>query len=217
MKNYCLLLLLLGAFFSANAQKKKQTKEIPLGKNYIELGLNLTGAIQTFVHNRTDSVYSDPYALTFKYIKGKGALRLGFGYSFNSTKNITLVQARIEGLNRLDTRVGLEYQYPIGDRWRLYAGADVLYGTVKGTGQYNEGDLGKTVIVDVSETTLGGGPVLGVQFHLNRRISFLTEAAFYGMHQKEQKTYRNTGAIETRNAYIFPPGVPRSITVVARF
>ncbi len=221
MKNSILLFILVSVSFVANAQKKKQEKDLPLRKNYLEVGLNITGAIQTFVQNRTDSIYSDPYALTLKYVKNRGAFRFGFGYSFNSTKNITLFQARVRGLNRLDIRAGLEYQYPINNHWRIYAGADFLYGSINDSGVTNEGDIDKTLITDIDEKSIGAGPILGIQYNLNKRISFQTEATFYGINTKETRTYRFANGTETppetRNAFIFPPGIPRSIAIIVRF
>jgi hypothetical protein len=220
MKNYCFLLLLFGTL-SVQAQKNKgDASAAPAKKNYLELGVNVSGAVQAFVRNNTDSIVSDPYALSLKFVTHKFGIRLGAGYSLKSSKYITLLQARVEELARLDLRAGFDYQRPINEHWRIYYGADVLFGTVKGGDQYSEG---KDVIkVDIDEKMFGAGPILGIQYHVNRHISFQTEAAFYYMQINSNKKYTYVSKPdltkeEPTTTYLFPPGIPRSLSVIIRF
>jgi hypothetical protein len=225
MKNSSLIISCLAFLFSMPllAQKKKSTKETILKKNYVEAGFNLTGAIQTFVRNRTDSIYTDPYALSLKIINDKMAYRFGLGYSFRTSEDITLIQARVNNLNRFDIRAGIERQLVLGEHWRIYAGADILWGLVDGKNQFAEGNPnGEIITVKVNEHLLGGGPILGIQYHLNSRISFLTEASLYGMRINTEKIYSTNLkpdpiGIERSSRNVFPPGMPRSIVVVVRF
>lgn len=225
MKNFLFIpILLLCITTSGFAQKKKSNKEKPFDqKNYVELGLNLTGAIQTFVRNRTDSIYTDPYALSMKLVNNKMAYRFGFGYSFRTTKDITLIQARVNNLSRFDIRAGIERRFPIGEHWRIYAGADVLWGLVDGKNQFGEGNPnGEIITVKVSENMIGAGPFVGIQYQLNSRISFLTEATLYGMRITTEKTYATNLkpepiGVEKSSRNVFPPGMPRSIVIVYRF
>jgi hypothetical protein len=221
MKNYFLLFLLLWTY-AAQAQKSKADKSPKAAqKTYLELGLNVTGAIQSFVRNNTDSIYSDPYALSLKFVTHKFGLRLGAGFSTRSSKYITLLQARVDNLERVDLRAGLDYQHPINEHWRVYYGADVLYGTVNGFQQFNDGSK-DILTVDVKEKMVGVGPILGVQYHLNKRISFQTEAAFYFLQTNTTKAYTNSSLTnnplpEKTSRYDFPPGIPRSLSVIVRF
>lgn len=225
MKNFLFIPILLLCFTTnVLAQKKKLIKDKPFDKkNYVELGLNLTGAIQTFVRNRTDSVYTDPYALSFKKVNGAIGYRLGLGYSFRTTKDITLIQARVNNLTRFDVRGGIERRFPIGEHWRIYAGADVLWGLVDGKNQFGEGNPnGEIITVKVSENMIGAGPFVGIQYQLNSRISFLTEASLYGMQINTKKIYSSNLkqeilGTEKSDRFVFPPGMPRSIVIVYRF
>lgn len=225
MKNFLIIpILLLCVSTSLLAQKKKANKDKPFDKeNYVELGLNLTGAIQTFVQNRTDSIYTDPYALSMKLVRNKMAYRFGAGYSFRTSKDITLIQARVSNLNRFDIRAGIEHQISLGERWRVYAGADVLWGLVDGKNQFGEGNPnGEIITVKVNENLIGAGPLVGVQFNINSRVSLLTEATLYGMKINTEKEYSSNLkqeliGKESSSRVVIPPGMPRSIVVVVRF
>ncbi|MFZ4542631.1 MAG: hypothetical protein ACOYOA_01175 [Saprospiraceae bacterium] len=202
------------------AQKKQIKKDDFQKINYLEIGVNISGAIGTFVQNRTDSIYSDPYAIVAKYVNHNFGVRLGVGYALNSVKEINAIQARVDGLKRLDVRGGLDYQHKINKHWRLHYGADVLFGSIRGKKQFSEGD--NIYQIRITEKMIGLGPILGIQFHLTPRISLQTEAALYAMSTITMKEYYNSARPDLKftdkvTQLRFPPGIPRSIAVIVRF
>ena len=219
MKNYFIFVLMLGTL-TAQAQKNKFKKTKLLeAKNYVEVGLNLTGAIQAFVHNQTDSIFSDPYALSLKFVTHKFGIRLGAGYSYKTIKELTLVQASVNEINRLDMRAGFDYQHPINERWRMYYGVDVLWGKSKQRLETSEGQ--SITIRNRNENLIGGGPLFGLQFHLNSRISFQTEASLYVLKSVGRSVYTNSNDPKFNvdlpiDKISLPLGVPRSIAVIIR-
>jgi hypothetical protein len=218
MKNYFLFILLFGTL-AAQAQKSKLKRNPLEAKNYVEVGLNLTGAIQAFVHNQTDSIFADPYALSLKLVSHKFGIRFGAGYSYKTIKELTLVQASVNEIHRLDLRAGFDYQQPITERWRMYYGLDVLYGKSK---QRLETSEGKSVTIrNRNENLIGGGPLFGLQFHLNKRISFQTEASLYVVKSVGRSIYTNSADPKFNadlpiDKFSLPLGVPRSISVIIR-
>ncbi len=218
MKNSILFILMLGAC-TAQAQKSKLKRNPLEAKNYLEVGLNLTGAIEAFVRNQTDSIFSDPYALSLKFVTHKFGLRLGAGYSYKTIKEITLVQASVDEVNRLDLRAGFDYQHPINDHWRMYYGLDVLYGKAKQRLETSEGQ--SITIRNRNENLIGGGPLFGLQYHLNSRISFQTEASLYILKSAGTSIYTSSlnPALNVErpiDKVTLPLGVPRSISVIIR-
>lgn len=219
IKKACIFLLFFLPLL-VNAQKRQVKKQITRNKNFTELGLNVSGAVGTFLQNRTDSVYSDPYAILLKYVRNRVGVRFAAGYSFNTIKQINAIQARVDGLHRLDWRLGVDYFHNINEHWRLYYGADFLMGSVNGNKQFSEGD--NIYRVDIKENMRGAGPILGIQYHLTPKISLQTEAALYLMGSNTRKTYFNNARpdlVYKENEELFRvlPGIPRSIALVVRF
>lgn len=213
----CLLIFLP---LMLQAQKRTVKKQSIQKQNHIEIGLNVSGAVSTFVHNRTDSTYNDPYAILFKYVRKRVGIRMAAGYSFNTVKEINAIQARVDGLHRVDWRGGIDYLHDLNEHWRLYYGADLLLGSVRGNKQFSEGD--NVYKVSVKENLMGFGPLIGIQYHITPKISLQTEAAFYLMQSNTTKTYYNNakpGEIYTDNTEQIRvlPGIPRSVAIIVRF
>jgi hypothetical protein len=212
-------ILLIFLPLMAMAQKKQAKKRSTLKQNYTELGLNLSGAIGTFVQNRTDSTYNDPYAILVRYVRNRLGFRMAAGYSFNTVKEVNAIQARVNGLQRIDWRVGMDYRNDISDHWRLYYGADFLLGSVHGNKQFSEGD--NVYKISIKEKMLGFGPLLGIQYRITPKISLQTEAAFYLMGINTLKKYYDDAKpdiIYTDNSKRIRalPGIPQSIALIVR-
>lgn len=221
MKSNYFLILLLCVSTGVFAQKSKRKTDKKEKSSYIELGVNISAAVKTFVQNRTDSLNFDPYSINFKAVGSGGlGLRLGAGYTFRGVKDVTLIQARATSLQRLDLRAGVEKQVKIDDRWKMYCGIDFLYGKETGSDEFSEG--GNIYGVEFDENKIGAGPIFGIQYRLTKRVSFQTEAALYAVNIRSKKTYVNSANpglkdSETYDSWNFPPGIPRSIAVIIRF
>ena len=232
MKNLFLIAFLYCSTNAAYAQtevenkksKSKEKKEIVAKTNYLELGINLTGAIASAGFHFADNFLSaDPYFLHLKFITHKFGIRAGFGTSIYSKKKLDDIDnlGRIDAVYRTDFRVGLDYQTPIDEHWRLYYGVDVL----KGFGNRQNDFLKDGVLAynNYTDGTTGVGPILGIQYHLNKRISFQTEASVYFTYNtaRQSVTYSNLPNLPpyrtSKSEWKMPIGVPHSLFVIVRF
>ncbi len=224
-----ILLLFWGATqtFAQNAvvnikeEKEKKKKDTNESKTYVELGINVTGAIASAGFRQTDSLQnSDPFFLHLKLVSHRFGVRLGAGASTLSKKKISEIDSRIQSVSASDFRLGIDYQIPIDNRWRIYAGFDLISGYKKGQNDYsNAGGITK---IRYTEKSIGGGPLLGLQFHLNKHISFQTEASLYLVNTTHQQTLTYSDLkLPPNNSsgsdWTLPIGVPRSLFVIIRF
>jgi hypothetical protein len=229
MKNHYLFLCLF--FFSVTAtfaqgkkeKKAKENKETTTEKkNYVELGVNVTTAIASGGFHFADKlIASDPYILHLKFVRQKFAIRLGAGASILSQKKGELINSRITSGTNVDLRLGFDYQVPIDKHWRLYYGFDVLTGY--GEGQSDTSIGGDVTDIRYEEKSIGGGPILGLQYHINKRISLQTEGTLYLKNTTRDKTltYRSLPNLPPQltsdNEWTMPVGIPRSLFVIIRF
>ncbi len=231
MKNLLLIALFLcsstmyGQEEKSDFKKKgKEKKEIVARKNYIELGVNLTTAVASGGFRFADNfIVTDPYFLHLKFVTHGFGLRTGFGSAFYSQKKLDNIdkEGRIDAFYRTDFRLGFDYQIPIDEHWRLYYGADILSGFGDTQNDFlKDGILAQNIY---KEKTIGGGPILGIQYHLNKRISFQTEASLYFTYNiSEQKIYYSNlptldPNFDTRSVWKMPTGVPQSLFIIIRF
>lgn len=214
-----------GQVEKSNPKKKvKEKKEIVARKNYFELGINLTTAIAAGGFRFTENfIVNDPYFLHLKVVTHGFGLRAGFGSAFYSQKRLDNIdkQGRVDAFYKTDLRLGLDYQIPIDEHWRLYYGVDVLSGLGSTQNDFlTDGVLSK---INYKEKTIGGGPILGIQYHLNKRISLQTEATLYFTYTTSDKkvSYSNLPGLdpdfETKSVWKMPTGVPQSFFVIIRF
>ena len=229
MKNLLLLTLLFYSSVSyaqweGKNKKPKPKEEIVAKKTYLELGINLTSAIASGGFHFADNFLSaDPYFLHLKFVTHRIGIRAGAGTSIYSQKTLNLLneQGRISAVNRTDIRLGLDFQTAIDEHWRIYYGADFLTGFGKGQNDFL--DKGVTSNIRYDDKTIGGGPLLGIQYHLNKRISFQTEATLYFTYNTETQTvtYSNLPTLNveptTKSQWKMPLGVPHSLFVIVRF
>lgn len=223
-KNYlflCLFFCSLTVTFAQSKKEKKEKERTVEKKNYVELGVNVTTAIAAGGFHFADNlITTDPYILHLKFVRQKFAVRLGAGASILSEKKAELINSRISSGNTFDLRAGLDYQVPIDNRWRLYYGFDVLLGFAKGQNDFSV--AGDVTDLRVEEKSIGGGPILGLQYHINKRISLQTEGTLYFKNIQRNKTltYRSlplSPEITKDNIWTMPIGVPRSLFVIIRF
>jgi len=127
--------------------------------------------------------------LTYKIGSKKHAIRLGAGAVFKESEKSVETFDDTETLRdlSLDLRVGYEFRSSFGNRWIGYFGGDFIF-TQTIDEQINNSGFD---IVTIAENKLGigGGPVLGLQFHLNKKLMVGTEGAFYFI---QSKTESNT-------------------------
>jgi hypothetical protein len=161
-----------------------------------EIGINATLLIKQLIALSNINPPTLPYAVTYKYITGKNALRFGVGASVVSDKSKSRAfTAPFKNYPSVptyfnktvaDIRMGYEIQFPVEKRFVGYIGADLvaMYDREKSFSvtisdnlpsyyTYNTSSLNNTTF------RVGGGPVAGFQFFVSSRLSFFTEMPLY--------------------------------------
>lgn len=141
--------------------------------------LNSTFFIKQLISLSNANLTISPYIVGYKAVfKGKHALRFSFGGNYSSSKQLPDSSfVKINKSTSVDYRLGYEYQHKFGKRWAIFAGVDVINGFNFSSSRVNS-DFD---IVNTSSTqwSLGGGPVLGIQFNIHKNIALFTECALY--------------------------------------
>ena len=185
--------LLLFAFAQAQDTTRhnggKPMWEMDNTKTHHELGINVSGFIKTFITpaNSTPlSATANNYLLSYKTIfKNGAAIRFGWGGNY-SNKNQT--EDNFTGTlnvrnNQMNTRLGFEWQFKLTRRWNFYTGLDYIMSSGKERSETPIDNINKA-ITESRFSGIGGGPVVGIQFRLNKRVSLLAEGALYAMSTK---------------------------------
>lgn len=159
-----------------------------------QIGINTTLFVKEFLSfNNTVFAADNPYLLTYKYVLGgKGALRTGIGIHLNSQKQSSSSVINVPDSTQLNyyLRAGYEKQFTLAKRWIGYIGGDIRW-------EY-EKTVSKTTVtptppnqlstVTSKNTALGAGPVLGIEFVINRRMSLSAEGALLYFYRESHET-----------------------------
>jgi hypothetical protein len=167
MKQFILVLLVGASIHSLKAQNTSELKH--------EIGVS-TAFLSDAIFNSDNA---SPYLITYKYITGSNALRIGLGGNYinnnDDDENSTLSK---DIAYDAAFRVGYEKRIPIKERWLASIGADLSY-QVDAAERVSSDFFGGTSNDDVtsyfSTTNYGLGLVGGLQFYINDRISLSTE------------------------------------------
>jgi len=169
MSNKVLLITLCFLHLQVKAQ---ETPTKPLKH---EFGINTTLLIKQVLSFNANNIPFSPYFLTYKYaLNNNTNLRAGAGIivqKASTTEND--IDKRYSKSYNMDYRLGIEKQNMLSDRWKVYYGLDFTY-------TYNE-ILAESAFNSFNNQVkgFGAGPVAGIQFYLNKRLSLFAEASLY--------------------------------------
>ena len=155
----------------------QENEVVPTYKN--EWGLNITAFAQQFLSFNENQANEGSFLFTYKRINGVKAFRLGAGLFFNHTK--TEAENNSGPLNsdifNISLRLGHEKQFPIEKRWLFTAGGDfiIAYEDINSNSSSNFGEIK----IKSREFSFGYGPVVGIHFRFNPRVSIGTEGTIY--------------------------------------
>lgn len=174
---FCLILATSG--FSQDTLQKSLRNEI---------GVNASLFVKTFISlgNNNPGILS-PYALTYKLINKKAALRIGLGGSYVSIEETdqsigSTPNGVRTSVSTLDSRIGGELQKKIGKKWLAYFAWDFLYGQ-----EYSKTKT-DNVTIESKTNYVGTGPAMGISFYATPRIQLYTEASLYGKNLQQMQT-----------------------------
>ncbi len=170
-------LILCSSFLFAQQNDSIPSKSERFYKN--ELGLNITAFITQFLSLNGNEANEGSFLITYKHTNGVKAFRLGAGISISHTKSESGPNSAPLESDIVNTavRFGLERQIPIERRWLFTVGGDFLIG-YDDLSSNSDSNFGNVKIKD-REWTVGVGPVLGIHFRFNQRISIGTEGTIY--------------------------------------
>ncbi len=146
----------------------------------IELGLNVTTVIASFVGSSSFDIDPGNFPFMFKIVgkNRKRALRFGLGLDVKLSQDDELnINTNTSSENAVHLKAGYEWRQQLHKRWTTYFGVDVLTAYQR---DENKTRLSNEVItISQTDYSLGAGPVYGVLFDINKRLFLGFEGSFY--------------------------------------
>lgn len=164
-----------------------------------EIGVNATYFIKQVFSLSNNTLPTQPYQLTYKLIaRNRIAGRLGIGADMSSTSTTVSGSTipRDTKNSNVYGRLGIEYRKQVGRHFLAYAGLDFVTQlinskTTSSTTPNNPG-FSQTVVTTDKNNAFGGGPVLGIQYYINKRMSLYTEMPITFLTGKSSETVNTT-------------------------
>jgi opacity protein-like surface antigen len=163
-----------------------------------QLGFDATAFLKQFiVINNAASPVASPFSYNGKFFVGIAPFpklmvgpRIGLGYAttHNYSNDENQSNERSDDTKDRSVRVGLELQQIVAFRWRVYYGFDYINSvstnsTVSSSQVFNPnppfGTMKVRTEIADNNKSFGFGPVVGVQFNINKWMCLGTETAFY--------------------------------------
>lgn len=220
---------LLATIFLCSVQLvngQEETEKVAKGFNdkvssVNEIGINSTFFINTFMSfNTINPTVVSPYALTYKFRKGQGGFRFGIGGMYREEKDDDSSNSFKTTNGNVDVRVGGEFNMPVGRKWRAFFGADLIVG-YDVSKSINE-QSNTTVTTSLETTEFGGGPVIGIDVMLAKRVKLGTETsvAFKRTLDVEKVDFSNPlfeDDIDRTTGFNFTFDLPTSLYLIIMF
>ena len=171
MKKIIVFISLIYLIISAGAQNLDSVK---IYKN--EIGVDATYFIKNILDFGSNNFTRDIYFLSYKRFFNKFAFRFGFDMSYSNYKYDHNNYNKNQNYFALRTRYGLEHRSNFSDKWTFYYGADFILH------YYNSKSYESSTSVTTKSKGLkiGFGPIFGIEFNINKRLSLSTEGSLYG-------------------------------------
>lgn len=183
--------------FSINIQAQK-LKEKDL---YTELGINISSVLSTFVGNDNGVFSPDDYPFLAKFHRQNLTYRLGTGILINQQKEDSPAEsdAFIFSDVNIRTRLGIEKQIKLNERFDFYYGVDIL---MHWDYDYDvTSNVFDITTIEVNTFSGGLGPIYGFTYQLGKRVNLGTEGSFYNVYSygtRKERFDLNTGANKDR-------------------
>ncbi len=155
---------------------------------------DLMRQIFTF-NNSTAAANTNPFLFTYNFNSRKSGwgLRAGVGMTINSSTTNDNVTKRTSDINDIQFRIGGEKAFHLSNKWSAGAGIDAVIKTNddKTTAVTNSGYT-YTTNTTSKATTLGGGGMAWLRYHLTDKILLGTETSFYYLRGTNKQTIVTT-------------------------
>jgi hypothetical protein len=155
-----------------------------------ELGLNVTNLLTDLLgnNNRTDA---GVYLLSYKFVKGNKAIRIGATTNFAFKKERSITNSTIDlNSQNFQLRIGQETRHDLSSRLQYYVGFDGIAGykfeESAATSSFN------TLIQSDKLFSIGLGPVVGFQFKIYDRLLIGTEGSIYAAYNANSTKFSET-------------------------
>lgn len=177
-------LLFLGLLLMGQAPDRTRRSTNQKDKRWHELELNTVFLLQEVFGAREAGDLQEAYLVGFKTGKGNIGWRFGLGASFDlKQEKESLVDIRDQTAYTLRARLGIEWRKQLLERWQLISGIDgVVVSNFKKDVTTSSFDR---ISTEDEELAIGGGPLVGLRFWLNEKISLATETGFQAFYVRK--------------------------------
>lgn len=155
-------------------------------KTQVMAGLNITQTLGNFLGTAGANTAADPFLLSIRAGDDRHRFRSGLNFRVKNAEGFDpSLGFRTVTERKVDIRLGYERNYTLSNRFDMCWGLDAvlrrqteLIETSFGGGNAN---------LELVNTGIGGGPVMGVMFRVHPRVRLSTEATLYGIYTKGEK------------------------------
>lgn len=206
-RNYCTLLLLfwLVGLWAQGPTKSRRSSQNNT-QRWHELELNSVFLLQEIFGASNTADIQNAYLVGYKTGKGNVGWRFGLGAGLSlKSEQESLLDQRITTRYDLRSRVGIEWRKDLMERWQLISGVDAVIES-----SFRE-DETKTNFDNIttkdSSIGVGGGPILGLRFWINPKISLATETGLQALYLRkiEEVNSQNIPDFNTKRVTIENP------------
>lgn len=181
--------------------------------------MNITQTLAGFFNSGGQGLPTDPYLFSLKIPGARSTFRTGFNARFRNREEESNTGQRLIYERDFHLRGGLEWRRTLTKKFSFYYGVDAIM-------RYQQEDVdfttnGGTIELGSNSIGFGGGPLMGLMFHLSPRIMLSTESSLYGMASSgKEKDQTDPGTPPTEQKirqFEVLPSIPNSLYVFFRF
>lgn len=208
------LLLMLGMI-----GRKLSAQDTLLYWPRVELGMNITQTLSGFFNAGSQGLPTDPYLFSIKFPSARSTFRLGANARVRNREEATNSGQRLIYDRELYLRAGLEWRRPLSKKFAFYYGLDAVLNYQQADVDFNTG--GGTIELGSNSLGFGGGPLMGLMFHLSPKVLLSTESSLYGVassgKEKDQIDPNLPPTEQKVQQFELLPMIPNSLYVFFRF
>ena len=197
MKKLMIIMIVAIIGFSAHSQDIPKSTT---GNN--EIGINLSNLLIRFFNLKTADTtkyYEPDFMLNYKRYFKHFAIRVGAGFDIYNHKDKVSSIFYLGNNNYLDTTInlksystsykfalGIEQNYSLGKKWKLFYGLDLIYFNTSGKNQtFNNYSSNGELIYSINKSSMFGPSLFaGIRFDITDKFSIYTESTYWFYYKK---------------------------------